>query len=163
MASTDSHRQLLVRCTVRNRAGEVSVRFVEHHLFRLWQYMMANKHGLRVEDVDLALWVPEQEWRAQQTLFQQAGSTDEVQRVSLVIYDPASGVCDTLQRFVPARDAEQVKALLLGRLSADRSDVAPDLSAADYAIEVENGFAVIRADAADLATLGQPLWAAGPA
>ena len=163
MASTDSHRQLLVRCRVRNRAGEVSVRFVEQQLFRLWQYMMANRHGLRVLQVDFGLWIPEQEWLAQRTLFERAGPADDVKRVSLVIYDPATGVCDTLQRFVPAQDAEQVKARLLGRLQTETAAAGTEAGSADYAMEVENGFAVIRADAADLATLGRPLSATRPA
>jgi hypothetical protein len=156
MAGTHSHRQLLVRCRVRNRAGEVSKRFVEHQLFRLWQYMMANKHGLRVEHVDLGLWIPEGEWMAQRTLFEQSGPREDVQRISVAIYDPASGVCDTLQRFVPAEDAEHVKTLLLARLTGGRTD-------ADHVMELAKGVAIIRTDVADLATLGQPLWETRPA
>ena len=48
MALSDSQRQLLVRCEITNRDGDPGVRYVEHSLFRLWQYMMANKHGLVV-------------------------------------------------------------------------------------------------------------------
>ena len=58
MASSEAHRQLLVRCRVRNRDSEISVRFVEHSLFRLWQYMMANKHDIRVLDATACLWLP---------------------------------------------------------------------------------------------------------
>ena len=50
MAIPEIHRQLLVRCMVRNRDAEISVRFVEHGLYRLWQYMMVNKHNIEVED-----------------------------------------------------------------------------------------------------------------
>ena len=65
MALSDSQRQLLVRCEITNRDGDPGVRYVEHSLFRLWQYMMANKHGLVVHGLAVCLWLPEQEWQAQ--------------------------------------------------------------------------------------------------
>ncbi len=154
MALTDSHRQLLVRCSVRNRSGEASVRFIEQSLFRLWQYMMANKHGIQVERVEVSLWLPEQEWAAQHALFQQAGPVEEVKRISFAVYDAGSKLCNTLQRFVLAAEADRVKDLLLERLPADVKDAG---ASGDYAMEVESGYAVIREDIADLTSLGQPL------
>lgn len=160
MALTDSHRQLLVRCSVRNRAGETSVRFIEQSLFRLWQYMMSNKHGLQVERVEVSLWLPEQEWQAQHELFQQAGPVEEVKRISFAVYDAGSKLCNTLQRFVLAAEADRVKELLLERLPADVKDAE---ASGDYAMEVEGGYAVIREDIADLTSLGQPLMETKPA
>ena len=160
MALTDSHRQLLVRCSVRNRAGETSTRFIEQSLFRLWQYMMSNKHGLQVERVEVSLWLPEQEWQAQHELFQQAGPVEEVKRISFAVYDAGSKLCNTLQRFVLAAEADRVKELLLERLPADVKDAQ---TSGDYAMEVEGGYAVIREDIADLTSLGQPLMETRPA
>jgi hypothetical protein len=154
MALTDSHRQLLVRCSVRNRDGETSVRFIEQNLFRLWQYMMANKHGLQVERVEVSLWLPEHEWQAQHELFQQAGPVEEVKRISFAIYDAGAKLCNTLQRFVLAAEVDKVKGLLLERLPAN---VKEQGASGDYAMEVEGGYAIIREDIADLASLGQPL------
>ncbi|MEZ5558862.1 MAG: hypothetical protein R3E86_10035 [Pseudomonadales bacterium] len=151
MALSDSHRQLLVRCRMRNRDGETSVRFVEQSLFRLWQYMMANKHALVVTQVDLCLWLPAEEWRAQQALFEHVGPEQQVQRICLAVFDPVTGLCSTLQRFVAAEDVERVKGLLLDRIPLETRQ------GDDFAMEVEHGIAVLRGEAAELATLGYAL------
>ena len=54
---------------------------MEHSLFRLWQYMMANKHDIRVFDATVCLWLPEDEMQAQSQLFGQSGRVDEVRRI----------------------------------------------------------------------------------
>jgi hypothetical protein len=151
MALTESQRQLLVRCEITNRDGDPSVRFVEHNVFRLWQYMMANKHGLVVHGLSMSLWLPEHEWLAQGEIFQRAGCVESVQRISFAIYERATGLCNTMQRYVPATDADKVKELLLQR-------IAPDVRAeGDFAMELETGRAVIREDVVDPATLGHAL------
>jgi hypothetical protein len=151
MGLTESQRQLLVRCEISNRDGDPGVRFVEHNVFRLWQYMMANKHGLVVHGMSLCLWMPESDWHSQGELLRHAGGTESVHRLGFAIYDPSSGLCNTMQRFVPAEDAVKVKGLLLER-------VAPDVRAeGDFAMEVEAGRAAIREDLADPATLGHAL------
>jgi hypothetical protein len=151
MALTDSHRQLLVRCEITNRDGDPSVRFVEHGVFRLWQYMMANKHGLVVHGLAVCLWMPEQEWQAQGDLFQRAGTVEEVQRLSFAIYDRSTGLCNTMQRYVPAADADKVQGLLLQRISPEvRAD-------GDFAMEREAGRAIVRDDVVDPASLGHAL------
>lgn len=47
-AIDDVNPQTLTRCVVENSRAEHSIRFVEHSHYRLWQYLMANKHGLLV-------------------------------------------------------------------------------------------------------------------
>lgn len=145
-----THRQLLVRCEVKNRRKETSVRFVEHSLYRLWQYMMANKHQLRVQQASLCLWLPEPEWEAQAKLFEHAGQVEPVHRLGIALYDGDHGFCNTMQRFVPEPDSERVRSLLLGRLPAQARE------SGDFAMELEVGYAVARG-AADLAELGHPL------
>jgi hypothetical protein len=151
MALTHSQRQLLVRCEITNRDGDPGVRFVEHNVFRLWQYMMANKHGLVVHGLSVGLWLPEQEWQAQSEVFQRAGTVELVHRISVAIYERATGLCNTMQRYVPAPDADKVKELLLQR-------IPPEVRAeGDFAMELEAGRAVIRDDVVDPATLGHAL------
>jgi hypothetical protein len=151
MALTDSQRQLLVRCEVTNRDGDPSVRFVEHNVFRLWQYMMANKHGLVVHGLSVSLWLPEQEWDLQGEIFQRAGTVESVHRISFAIYERATGLCNTMQRYVPAADSDKVKELLVQR-------IPPEVRAeGDVAMEIEAGRAVIRDDVVDPATLGHAL------
>ena len=150
MTSPDPHRQLLVRCQVNNRAHESSVRFVEHSLYRLWQYMMANKHQLRVQQASVCLWLPEAEWEQQARLFERAGDVEAVQRLAIAIYDDGQGFCNTMQRFVLEDDSQRVQNLLLARI--------PDATrrTGDFAMEVETGYAVARGNS-DLAELGSPL------
>ena len=150
MTTPGSHRQLLVRCQVNNRAQELSVRFVEHSLYRLWQYMMANKHQLRVQQASVCLWLPEAEWEQQARLFERAGEVELVQRLAIAIYDDSHGFCNTMQRFVLESDSQRVQNLLLARIpEATRST-------GDFAMEVETGYAVARGNP-DLAELGSPL------
>ena len=152
MTTSDPHRQLLVRCQVNNRAQQSSVRFVEHSLYRLWQYMMANKHQLRVQQASVCLWLPEAEWEQQARLFERAGEVELVQRLAIAIYDDAHGFCNTTQRFVLEGDSQRVQNLLLARI--------PDVTrrSGDFAMEVETGYAVARSNA-ELAELGSPLTA----
>lgn len=155
--ASDSHRQLLVRCEITNRDGDPGVRFVEHNVFRLWQYMMANKHGLVVHGLAVCLWLPEHEWQSQSEIFQRAGEVEEVNRLSFAIYDRATGLCNTMQRFVPAGETERVKELLLARISPEAR------LEGDFAMELEAGRAVIRDDVVDPATLGHALSEIRPA
>jgi hypothetical protein len=151
MPLTESQRQLLVRCEVTNRDGDPSVRFVEHNVFRLWQYMMANKHGLVVHGLSVSLWLPEQEWQSQGEIFQRSGAVESVHRISFAIYERATGLCNTMQRYVPAADADKVKDLLLQRIPHEIRVEG------DFAMEMEAGRAVIRDDVVDPATLGHAL------
>jgi hypothetical protein len=140
-----------VRCEITNRDGDPGVRFVEHNVFRLWQYMMANKHGLVVHGLSVSLWLPEHEWQAQGEIFQRAGVVESVHRISFAIYDRATGLCNTMQRFVPAGDSEKVRELLTQRISPEAR------AEGDFAMELEAGRAVIRNDVVDPATLGHAL------
>ncbi|MEQ8486005.1 MAG: hypothetical protein RIB46_16730 [Pseudomonadales bacterium] len=155
--TSEGHRQLLVRCEITNRDGDPGIRFVEHNLFRLWQYMMANKHGLVVHGLAVCLWLPEHEWQAQGEIFQRAGEVEEVHRLSFAIYDRATGLCNTMQRFVPANDADRVRELLLQRISPEAR------AEGDFAMEMEGGRAVIRDDLVDPASLGHALSEIRPA
>lgn len=151
MASTDGQRQLLVRCEITNRDGDTGVRYVEHNVYRLWQYMMASKHGLVVHGLAVSLWLPEEEWQTQGEIFQRAGLVESVSRLGIAIYDRATGLCNTMQRFVLSEDLDLVKDLLLQR-------IPPEVRAeGDFAMELEAGRAVIRDDLVDPATLGHAL------
>lgn len=64
-----SNRHSLIRCVVENRDGISSIRFVEQAHYRLWQYMMANKHELMVRDAALCLWLTAREFTDHENLF----------------------------------------------------------------------------------------------
>jgi hypothetical protein len=150
LQSTPLHRHVLVRCEVINRDNIASVRFIEQDHFRLWQYMMANKHDLVVQGAAPCLWLPEAEYAANSTLFESAGVCEAVTRLTFAIYDHESGLCNTLQRFVPVDETEHLSELLLRRVS-------PDIGGSDdFVMEQQRGYAVIKAGA-DASRLGLPL------
>jgi len=148
--STPLHRHVLVRCEVVNRESAVSIRFVEQDHFRLWQYMMANKHDLIVRSAAPCLWLPEAEYAANAGVFHKAGACEAVTRLTFAVYDQVSGLCSTMQRFVPLAETDQLSELLLRRVS-------PDIRASDdFVMEQQRGYAVIKAEA-DSARIGLPL------
>ena len=139
--STPLHRHVLVRCEVVNRDRAASVRFIEQDHFRLWQYMMANKHDLIVQSAVACLWLPEAEYAANAAIFDNAGTCEAVTRLTFAVYDRVSGLCNTLQRFVPIAETDQLSDLLLRRIS-------PDVRASDdFAMEQQRGYAVIKSGA----------------
>jgi hypothetical protein len=143
-------RYVLVRAEVLNRHAVTSIRFVEQNHYRLWQYMMANKHDLIVQKASPCLWLPEAEYAANSRLFDQSGPREDVTRLNFAIYDQDTGLCNTVQRFVPTADADQLRDLLLQRI--------PDALRAsdDFVMEQQCGCAVIR-NAGDPTRLGAPL------
>jgi hypothetical protein len=143
-------RHVLIRCVVQNRNRETSTRFVEHAHYRLWQYLMANKHDLIVKEGALCLWLPEEEYGKQARAFSHAGEMEPVVRLSFAHYDAMTGLCQTTQRFVPAADSDHVRALLISRLAQEVK------SAPDFVTRADAGCAVIRARDLDLTTLGTP-------
>lgn len=151
MATPIPHRFLLVRCEVENRSGEPSLRYVEHNQFRLWQYLMANKHGIIVRSAGMALWLPQREWQERAELFERAGPCETVMRLHLEIFDPLTGLCDVVQRFVPESDLTLVAAKLEGMLPPT------DLAHEQCIKTVETGQSVIRQDSVALEGLGHRL------
>ena len=148
--ATVPHRHVLVRCEVTNRDAVISVRFVEQDHYRLWQYMMANKHDLIVRDAAPCLWLTDTEYANKAALFAQAGTCEPVTCLRFAVYYQTSGLCSTLQRFVPTNESEQLRDLLLLR-------VPPDLRASDdFVMEQQRGYAIIKTGV-DGSRLGSPL------
>jgi hypothetical protein len=148
--SVNPHRHVLVRCSVINRDSATSVRFIEQDHFRLWQYMMANKHGLIVQDVAPCLWLPDSEYATNAAVFGRAGANEPVTCLIFAVYDSATGICNTMQRFVPTHETDQLREQLLQRVPVDLrvSD--------DFVMEQQRGYAVIKTGA-DISRLGLPL------
>ncbi|NJN50728.1 MAG: hypothetical protein HC809_02030 [Gammaproteobacteria bacterium] len=141
-------RHVLIRCVVENRDGERSLRFVEQTHYRLWQYMMANKHSLRVTSPSVALWVPDTEYTAKEALLSRAGTNEPVDRIAFAIYDDQTGIVSTLQRFVARDDSTRLQQTLLAKFPASlrQSD--------DFAMEQESGRAIVRSGGTDATRVG---------
>lgn len=145
--SQSSVREILVRCAVSNRTNDVSVRFVEKSHFRLWQYMMANKHHILVDTAAICLWLPNTEFNEHATLFNHAGPVEPVNRISLAMFDKEVGLVNVTQRFVPDNDTELVSRLLLSRVPGDLQNTE------DVVHEVQPGYAIVRTTHTDLAEI----------
>lgn len=141
-------RHVLVRCVVENRSGTPSLRFVEQSHYRLWQYMMANKHDLRVTAASLALWLTDQEYNDKSAVFERSGSVEAVDRIAFAVYDHDTGVVSTLQRFVAHQDTNALRDSLLARYPEDLR------TSNDFAMEQESGQAIIREGTTDTTRLG---------
>jgi len=152
---TDQPRHILVRCEVENRKKIRSTRFVEKAHYQLWRYMVTTKHELIVREEAVCLWMAAQEFERQKKLFTQAGGgssgsggVEAVNQIGIAIFDPNTGMCDTLQRFVPLTDSQTVSELLLKRIPKNLQD------SSDFAMQVEPGFAIIQPDQVDTSQLG---------
>lgn len=123
---TDSRK--LVRAVVTNSRGEASTRYVELEDFRLWEYMMAERHGFDLLDKALCVWLSEAQYREQQDLFDRAGRVRPVTRIVTLIYDPTHHFDAIVNRFVPAEDTDEVAEVLRSHvpsevLTSDRFDM----------------------------------------
>ena len=112
--------QKLVRCQVVNRYRESSLRFVEIGAFKLWEYLMTNKHGLKVGNPGLCLWIDDAEYEANANVFDRAGTVEEVDRIVVELFDPEHGFAHTNTRYVRRNETEQVLTIL-------RSHIPPPL------------------------------------
>jgi hypothetical protein len=125
--------QKLLRCLVVNRYQETSVRFVEFDAFKLWEYLMQTKHGLKVTDPRLCLWVHEGEFDDHEAVFARAGDVEPVNRIVVDLFDGKYGFSQTITRYARDNETAQVVDIL-------RSHMPPELSTSDAcSIEVIRG------------------------
>lgn len=122
---TDSpfhHSQKLMRCEVINRYNETSVRFIELDAFKLWQYLMSNKHGMKVGEPTLCLWVDGEEYADNANVFDRAGGVEAVNRIVVDLFDAEYGFSQTVTRYARAGETEQVVAILRSHIPTDICD-----------------------------------------
>jgi hypothetical protein len=134
----ESHK--LVRCQVINRYREATTRFVEIEAFKLWEYLMSSKHGLQVADPSLCLWVDEEAYRQNASVFEHAGQVEPVDRIVVELFDAAYGFSQTSIRYARASECDQVVEILRSHIPAAMRD------SDDCSIAVVSG-QVIRQDA----------------
>ena len=112
--------QKLVRCQVANRYQEASIRFVEIGAFRLWEYLMTTKHGLKVGEPSLCLWIDDSEYEVNASVFDRAGEVEEVNRIVVELFDREYGFSQTTTRYARTSETDQVLDIL-------RSHIPPEL------------------------------------
>ena len=130
--------QKLVRCQVANRYQETSVRFVEISAFKLWEYLMTSKHGLRVSEPSLCLWIDDSEYEPNANVFDRAGEVEQVNRIVVELFDREYGFSQTSTRYARSSETDQVLGIL-------RSHIPPDLCDSESCtIDVVSGRVVLQ-------------------
>jgi len=104
--------QKLVRCDVINRYREASVRLVEIDAFKLWEYLMTHKHGLKISNPSLCLWVSSAEYQDNEAIFDHAGGVEPVDRILLDLFDAEYGFSQTSIRYSRSHETEQLVHIL---------------------------------------------------
>ncbi len=108
--------QKLIRCTIVGRDSVPGVRFVELENFQLWRYMMEHRHGFRLTNLALGLWVNEEQFRQRQDLYARAGELEKVTKIALFIIDDIHHYCHSVIRYALAEDAAALGNILLSHL-----------------------------------------------
>ena len=112
----------LVRCQIVNRYKESSIRFVELDAFKLWEYLMTTKHELQVGPPILCLWVDDDEYAQNASVFDRAGDVEEVNRIVVELFDSEYGFSQTSTRYARTAETEQVLQILRSHIPADICD-----------------------------------------
>ena len=114
--------QKLVRCQVVNRYQETSIRFIEIGAFKLWEYLMTTKHGLKIGDPTLCLWIDESEYEGNANVFDRAGQVEEVNRILVELFDREYGFSQTTTRYARTNETEQVLEILRSHIPVELRD-----------------------------------------
>lgn len=112
----------LLRCVVVNKTNDTSLRYVELEQFRLWQYMMSNRHGISVQQVHLGLWMPESEFETNPELFLHGGQVEEVSRITISWFNPSHNYTLHIMRYVPVEQCKTVKEILLSHITTSKQE-----------------------------------------
>jgi hypothetical protein len=116
MLSPYNETEKLIRCNVTNRYNEQSIRLIELSSFQLWEYLMTHKHGARISDVTLCLWLSSQEFEDHESIYSRAGEAEAVNRVVVDLFDEEYGFSNPVIRYVRASETEQIKKILTSHL-----------------------------------------------
>ena len=124
MTSTipQENSQKLIRCTVEGRDHAESLRYIELDHYKLWAYMMLHKHGLKIKDASLWLWVNEQDFVEKKELYSHFQDLEKVNKIELYLFDELHGFTHTIYRFVLKVETDMVERVLLSHLSPELAD-----------------------------------------
>ena len=111
--------QKLVRCEVVNRRQESSVRFIEIDAFKLWEYLMTAKHGLKVGQPSICLWIHDNEYQRNASVFERTGEVEPVNRLVVDLFDREYGFSQTITRYARAGETDKVLSILRSHIPTD--------------------------------------------
>lgn len=128
--------QKLLYCNVVSKTFKKSERFVELENFKLWAYMMFHKHGLKIQNITLWLWIEEQDYLAREKLFEHAPETLQVNRLGVFLFDDINGFSHNSYRYAKNDQVNKMKEILLSHVSQEL------VASGNYNLTVEKGFCI---------------------
>ncbi len=111
--------QKLLNCTVISKDSKESQRFIELEQYKLWSYMMFHKHGLRIGNVALWLWLGEEDYKEREELYSLAHDVIDVNKLTVFLYDQKNGFSHISSRYVEANETEKMVEILTSHVSED--------------------------------------------
>ena len=131
-----SATEKLIRCDIINRYNEQSVRLIEFNNFKLWEYMMTHKHGARIKNISLCLWVSEEEYEDHESVYSHTGDAEPVNRVIVDLYDEEYGFSNVITRFVRESETDQIIEILKSHLAKQSATLT------DAEIQTYKGYSI---------------------
>jgi|TARA_B100002003_G_scaffold238369_1_gene256501 hypothetical protein len=96
---------MLTKCVTIDKNGKERPRYVEFENFRLWEYLVTHKHGLKIEREVTCIWLSEEEFSKNESIHYHSGEVEPVNRLVISIFDESVGYCSVTERFTHKSDS----------------------------------------------------------
>jgi hypothetical protein len=127
----------LVKCLVENSEGDTSYRLIEKDNYDLWRFLITTRHGLKILESTLCLWLTEAEFDSKRAIYSRAGVTENANRLLLMMYDDHGNFNHTC-RYCLGGDSRSLETILLKHMPAEV------IANKQYTFDVEIGVIVNR-------------------
>ncbi len=117
-----SASQKLIRCVVESKKNIESLRFIELEHYKLWTYMMLHKHGLRIKESSLWLWVKDSDLEDRKEHYSHFPVVEKVNKIELFVFDEIYGFTQTTHRFVSLSETNLLEKVLISHISPEIAD-----------------------------------------
>ncbi|HEY3217310.1 MAG TPA: hypothetical protein VGK93_12545 [Candidatus Eisenbacteria bacterium] len=118
--------QKLVRCEIRRRGhgSPATPRYVPLEIYGLWEYLLSTRHGFEVVSQEASLWLDMED--APEAAYGES-QFDRVTEVSLFVYSDRDDMFTRVCRYLPSRECETLKAIILSHYPPDSQRVQPHI------------------------------------
>ena len=126
----------LIRCDLVNRYNEITSRYIEFENFRLWEYLVEHKHGAKISNPTICLWVNAEEFENNEPVYARSGDIEHVSRVVVDLFDEIYSITNTVIRYTRSAESEALKKILCSHI--------PDavLKSNNCDVRIEKGYAI---------------------
>jgi len=128
--------QKLLYCKIISKDFSQSERFVELENFQLWAYMMFHKHGLRIQDISLWLWVEEKDFMERKKFYERAPEVMGASKLGVFLFDEHNGFSHVSYRYTKRDQAGKIGEILMSHVSKEL------VSEGNCELTVEEGYCI---------------------